>query len=148
MRNFGGVQAQALGDVITLSGETVNAFAFMSDARAELELRANGNMYRETNNAGAIQIDSATDWVRPASSAPGLYETRYTNLVGDLLHAGTSSGENGWRAVSLGTYFWVQQDSTPTAGGEDSTFDIQVREGTGPVIASFQYRLIADREDF
>lgn len=134
--------------VVTLSGETVNAFAFMNDARAELELRTNGNMYREVNNGGATQIDSGSDWIRPVSASPSLYETRYTNRTGDLLHAGTSSGEDGWRDVSVGTYFWVQQDSTPTAGGEDSTFDIQVRFDGGSVLASTSYRLIADREDF
>lgn len=134
--------------VVTLSGETVDAFSFGSDAKAEIIVDNDGKVYKRTNNGSKVQIDTGTDWIRPVSAAPDDYECRYTGLTGDALDAATSAAQNTWRALTT-DYFFVQTDSTTGAGGKSSTFTIEIRKGSsGSAIASASFTLTADREDF
>ena len=137
------------GDVVTVSGRaTLFAFAFMSEARAEIIFDDDGTTDERVNGGARVQFNASTDWIIPNGSAPGLYQTRYTNLTVDPLDGATSAAEDTWRAFTLGDFFFVQTDNSPSAGGQNSNFDIQVRLSTGSPLDTGAYSLDADREDF
>ena len=139
---------KSAGDVITLTGTTVFAFSFGSNATAQLFVNQDGTVDQRINNGSFTQIFASTDWVIPNGSAPGTYQTRYTNRTGDTLDAPTSALEDTWRALSLGNFSLSLVDSTPLAGGQAANFDIEIRLGTGSALASTSHGLDADREDF
>lgn len=132
---------------LTLSGESVSDFSFGSTSRAEFKLDANGNMYKKSGTGGSyVQIDTATDWIRPVSSAGVPYRTRYTAHSGFALDGSTSQAENVWHSTAT-NYFWVMVDDTPTGGVQTANFTIQIDDGT-TVVASGAYTISVDREDF
>ena len=135
------------GDVVTLSGESVFNFSFGSNAFAWLKIDNDGNVYRQIGNAGYVQVDTLTDWVRPASSSPGAYQVRYTNLLGDAL-VSASAAEDVWLAMSIGDFVLLQRTFSGPIESFNSTFTIEIREGTGAVLDSGLYSLNVEREDF
>jgi len=134
------------GAVVTVSGGTINAFAFMSQATADLWLEIDGTVTRALNFGVRTQLVPATNWVRPVSASPGSYRCRFTNLAGDALNL-SSQTENTWRNVSIGDYQWRQIDNSPTFGGQTSTFTVEVDDGS-TLQDDGIYQLSADREDF
>ena len=130
-------------DVITLSGETVTGFAiFPGDASASIKADNNGNVYKRTNGGSWTQVDTLTDWVRPAGSAPGLYQVRFTNLVGDAVSA--SAAEDIWHALSSGDFIVTLTNTG--VGFDTSAFDIEIRYDGGATLDSAEYILHADVE--
>lgn len=138
--------AKGGGAALSLLGEIVIAFNLNSDASAEIILRDDGTVDRGINGV-FTQVDAATDWIIPNGDAPAAYQARYTNRTGSIL-TNASAAEDTYRAFSLGSYFTRNTDQTVAAGGLNSTFDLEIRDGAGPVLASGSYRLDADREDF
>lgn len=138
---------KAIGpDVVTLSGEVSQAFNFGADARAEIKIDNDGLAYKRSNGGTWNQIDGSADWIRPTNSAGSPYRCRYTNLVGDALDGATSQAEDTWMST-VNDFFFVAIDTSPTLGGKDSDFDIEVDDGT-TLQDSGAYTLQADREDF
>lgn len=134
-------------EVVTLSGGTNTANAFNAQARAEIQWQVNGNVYYEDNSGPDIQVNTATDWVRPTTYA-NQYQIRYTHSGAPITQFGATAGNGVWWPLSNGTFFiWV----VTTGTGFDTkseTVTIEIRKGTGPVLASALYTVIADREDF
>ena len=139
----------ASGDVITLSGETSLAFAFGSNAIAELKCDNDGNVYKRQNGGGAwTQVDTGTDWVRPASSAPGSYRCMYDSETGDTGAPFVAWGFSGtYYALTADRIMYVT-DTTPTAGGKSVTCDWHIDDGTTEQAGNVAYTMTADREDF
>ncbi|MFW6027791.1 MAG: hypothetical protein ACOC91_03190, partial [bacterium] len=122
---------------ITLSGHSVSAVSINESAAAILRIDDNGYMYSKKNNDPYVQIDSETDWIRPTSEAPGLYEVRYTDHSGDPIN-GT---ENSWYSLTSGAEFWINRTSP---GKNSATFRLEIRRDGGPVLASGFYSLSAE----
>ena len=128
---------------VTLSGEIVNASATAATATAEIRVDQDGNMYKVLNLGSDTQLDSSTDWARPATGAPGPFQVRYTNLVGTALDVTTTTSEDTWHALADGDF--RLRHSRTSDGSDSSTFDIEIRVGTGSTVASTNYSLIATR---
>lgn len=126
--------------VVTVSGESATDIGVNRASRAVIVVRQDGTIDK-IQNVTTTQVDSATDWIIPNSEAPSDYQTRYTGLTGDPLDASTSAAQNVWRAISVGDYFYEQR----ATGNQSfsSTFTIQVRKGTGPVLDSASFDLTA-----
>ena len=134
------------GDVITLSGETTIAFAIGgSNADAHIKIDNDGNVYEQTNFGGYSQVDTVTDWCRPTTSSPGLYEVRYTNLINDAIFTGTAA-EDAWHSLSSGDFILRQRQLGGGFATTTSTFDIEIRYNGGSVLASGQYTLTCNTE--
>jgi len=133
-------------DIINLDGHTVSAFkAGGTNADAHLKVDNDGNMYQQKNFGGYTQIDSTNDWVRPTTSSPGLYEVRFTSLVGDTLTSSTAS-EDTWWDVSSGDFILRLR---LFGGGFDfasSVFDVEIRYDGGSNLASTSYTLSCSTE--
>lgn len=126
--------------VITLSGETASdSVADPSDATASLRFDTDGNVYK-IEGAVQTQVDTATDYIRPTANADRL-QIRFTNLVGTALTSSTAA-EDVWHAISGGDFTLTQ--TRTTVGFSASSFDVQLRVGTGPVRASGAYVLNAE----
>jgi len=134
------------GGVVTLSGENVFAFSFMSQATAEIFLQTDGTVDRRVNFGIFTQIDVATDWVIPNGDSPGSFRARFRNLSGDAL-AFASAAVNVYRAFTVGSYVIRQIDNSPFAGGQDTTVTLEIDDGA-VAQDNGSYRLQADREDF
>jgi len=143
------VSAQAVpgsGDVVTLSGETVWAIQFGGgNADAHLIIDNDGNVYKRSNFGTYTQVDSSTDWVRPTTSSPGLYEVRFTGLTGSALFTSTAA-EDAWHSLSSGDFILRQR---VLGGGFDSaisTFTVEIRLNGGAVLSSASYTLNVSTE--
>jgi len=137
-------EAAPAGDVITLSGQTVFRFAFSpTDSYARLKVDDDGIMY-ESEDAGAASwspIDTPTDWIDEKTSAPGLYEVRFTSLTGDAIDFSTEV-EDVWWPLASGDFIIYQ--SVVGIGDQSSTFTLQIRLDGGAVLASASYTLHAE----
>jgi len=123
------------GGLVTLSGEVITD-TFAGVARALIEIRSNGNVFKDEGGVLA-QIDSGTDWLRPSAFAPDDYEVRFVDVSGDPAQASTASGV--W--IDLTSNFSV---GYATAGGGpetlSGTFNIEIRKGnSGPALVSALY---------
>ena len=133
---------------VTLSGQTIGAIAIDPDsAWARLKIDNDGNVY-ESEDSGTpsyVQIDTGTDWLRPADSAPADYEVRYTNLTGEALYAVTgSTAQDAWYALSGGDFILTQACLNVPSSPQSSTFDIEIRKGSsGSALDSASYTLTA-----
>jgi hypothetical protein len=136
------------GTKLNLDGQTITKVSFSpTDAYARLKIDNNGNVYRSVDNGVTSwsQIDTAADWVRPTSKAPGAYEVRYTGRTGSTLSFGTVS-ENTWHPLSSGDFI-LYNSVTATSGDRDSTFTVEIRDGSsGSADVSGTYRLWASVE--
>jgi len=136
---------------VTVSGHTIATSVFdPADAYARLKIDNDGKVY-ESEDEGTpnwVQIDTVTDWIRPAALAPDDYEVRYTNLVNDPLYSVTdSTAEDAWYAISGGDFILVQRSTSAPAGLITSTFDIEIRKGSsGGALDSGTYLLNATVE--
>lgn len=138
--------AGAAGDVVTLSGATANAFAFMSNATAEIFFQTSGIVQRRLNGGSLLQLSASTDWIIPNGSSPGTYRCRHTNPSGDAFNF-VSAAVNVYRAFTVGAYEIQQFDSSPTAGGQSTTCTIEIDDGSVSQDTG-SYTVSADREDF
>ena len=146
------VSAQALpgsGDNLTLSGGTAADLEFGGIAGGGFRLDADGNMYRKQGYyASYVQVSSTTDWVRPAASAPGSYQARFTGLTGFSPNGGTNQSEDSWRNLSTLGDLIVELQTVGFEDERDCTFTFEIREGTGPVLVSGVYTIDVVRFDF
>ena len=133
------------GEVVTLSGATVSAFSFMSQATAECFFQTSGIVQRRLNGGSLFQLSPSTDWIIPNGAAPGTYRCRHINRTGDAYNFVTAA-VNVWSALT--SQYEIQQiDNSPTAGGQSTTATIEIDDGT-TLQDSASYNVNADREDF
>jgi hypothetical protein len=121
--------------VVTLSGGIVSDVVAAPDsAFAGLRIDADGNVYAVASS-GTSQIDTATDWVRPTSVASGSFEVRAT------LNSGSVTGTVGsWESLSTDRT-WSVAAAAP--GTQAANVTIEIRYGSGPVLASGTYDISA-----
>jgi hypothetical protein len=136
------------GTTVTVSGETVNAFNFGTTATAGVIFYTSGTYQgdvRKKENGNYWQIDTATDWIRPVTEAPGSYRIRYSSMTGDtgFMNNTITSTYDG---IANGDYIEVV-DNTVFFGGHSLDFTIEIDDGT-TLQDSGTYSLNADREDF
>ena len=137
----------APSEVVTLSGEFIASFSFGSNAQARVDIDEDGNMYRRLNGGAQQQIDSATDWLRPTTGAPGSYRVRYTNKTGVAFTFNTIGSENVYANISPSGRSLEVTDANPAPGGVVATFDLEIDDGSVSQ-DSGAYSLSAEREDF
>lgn len=119
--------AALMPGVVTLSGHTISG---VTDA--QLKIDNDGNVYEfETDPGSFVQIDTATDWVRPVAVA-SQFEVRFTKNSGDDPDTGTM---DAWLSLASDRQFGYQGDKV--ASGE---FLVEIRYG-GIVLASGTYEL-------
>lgn len=132
--------------VVTVSGETgITDIAINRVGRAVVVVVDDGTMDKIVNTT-TTQIDASTDWLVPPGPAPSDYQARYTNLTGAALHASTTAAEDVWHALSASSFFFEQR---ALVDNDDftSTFTVEIRKGTGPVLDSDSYTIRASRTD-
>lgn len=154
----GGVQAQTMlsaagrrranqgsADVVTLSGELTQDFQTdPADSYAYFKVDQNGNLYEYTGSSPTPSyqiVDSATDWVRPTSSAPGLYEVRVTGRTGDTFSSQTAADDT-WHSLSSGDF--VLHNERTIIGNRSTSYTLEIRYNGGSVLASGSYTLLAE----
>lgn len=131
------------GDTVTLSGESTSiSVTNPTDAYARIKIDNDGNVYEsaDTGSASWVQVDSSTDWVRPASSAPGTYQVRFTSATNTP--TSSTAAEDTWYALSGGDF--IIYNSRTIVGIKSTTFTIEIRQGTGSVLDSASYSLFAE----
>lgn len=133
--------------VLALSGETVTSLTSGIAAIAEIQVKSDGTVFKDTSTTSPSQIDATTDWIIPNSaSGSKTYYIRYTSLVGDALTAAPAA-EDAWIAIS-GTMIYRLVDASAPAGGKTATFTIEISDNaSGPALVSASYTLTVDRED-
>ena len=134
-------RAAAGGPVVTLSGETISDSSG-AGSTATVRLNGGGNVFKITTTGGTVQIDVATDWVRPIEFAPGEFEHKAT-ATGDTLD-GSSDPLNTW--VKFTTVF--APEWTLVSGGAEAdkhaVVTIEIRFSGGAVLDSGVYSLNTD----
>lgn len=131
------------GDVVIVSGAALSTgINFESPAEKTLKVDNDGNIYQRNNTAAYNQIATSTDWIRPTTSAPGLYEVRFTNKSGDTIF--TTKAEDVWHDISTGDFTWIIQDTTFDDGANTATFTVEIRLDGGAVLDSAAYTISAN----
>jgi len=121
---------------LTLSGHTFAANSTSNPTTGSFIVDNDGNMYTQENASPVIQIDTATDWIRPADRSPGDYEVRYTSVTGDTANLTCTTAVDTWHPLSTNL----------AVGPKSCTFTIEIRKGsTGAALVSGSYTLSADR---
>jgi hypothetical protein len=129
-----------------LTGGAVDAAsADPSDANATLRIDSDGSVY-QTVNGSTTQLNSSTDWIRPAQFAPGgstpLAGGTFNSVRATLQSGDTPSGTlDSW--LDLGTdRSWALAQSEP--GAKACSLLVEIRgEPGGAVFASATYTLSA-----
>ena len=137
-------------DVVTVTGGSGFLFeASNTGANAEVFLKftSDGDVFVKKNSGSYTQRASTTDWVVPATNAPGLYEIRFTNASGDTTYLSSTQAVDVWEDFSATDYILSIFDSSPNFGGKSATFTIEIRLDGGAVLGSGEYTISADRED-
>lgn len=143
----GGFFSQDSGgsDTVTLSGEaTVGFETSPTDSYARIKVDNDGNVYEsvDTGTASWTQVDTGTDWVRPTTSAPGLYEVRFT--ASNNTPTSSTVAEDVWHSLSSGDF--IVYNSITGTGQKSSTFTIEIRYDGGSVLDSASYTITAEVE--
>lgn len=134
------------GNVVTITGGTETAFRFGANARAEVRFMTTGFVNFRRNGTTNNNVNTTTDWIIPRTNMT-LFRVRHTAVTGDTGSATAAGAINVF--ISLGTVnrSYYVEDSTPTAGGRQAIFTIQIDDGTTVQDTAF-YTMDADREDF
>jgi hypothetical protein len=123
------------GDRISLSGVSVYS-AGAGTQTATYTLESDGDVVTATTGGGSVD---AGDWIVPKASAPSDYEVRAT-LVSGTLSTGTTGS---WLALSSNRSWTLQRVTVGAA--TQVTLTIEIRKGSGAVLASATVTLDAER---
>lgn len=123
-----------VGSSVSVSGETINSSS-VTTATSAVRFNSDGTVDQGVNGV-FTQIDAATDWVIPNGAAPSNFEIRLTVSSGTAPNTGGSSAVNTWLALTTNRLWELQRGSIGTLQG---TWLIEIRRGSGPVIASGSY---------
>lgn len=135
-----------MGGVVTISAATVSAFSFGTNATANYKVQTDGTIDRQLNGGSDVQINTATDWIRPTAAASSDYEVRHQSQTGDT-SSYTGDLTSTWQDMSQQRNGQVL-DATITAGGKSVTQTVEMRKNGGSVLSSATITISADREDF
>ena len=126
---------------VTVSGETISATALSpTDAIAGVSFQNDGTVDSLINSV-SNQIDVGTDWVRPAGAAPSSYEIRLTVSSGLAPNVPFSAPIDTWLALTTSRNWELERIG---AGTNSGTWLIEIRRGSGPVLASGSYIISAE----
>ena len=132
---------------INLAGEVISEVSASSPREAGIRVNVDGTIDKRIQSTSYSQIDASTDWVIPNGAASTDYEFRVTNVVwnsGASFNIIDASPEDVWINLTGGALEWSVIDATPGGTGTmDVDFDLQVRKGSGPVLSTGAYTLIA-----
>ena len=124
------------GDRISLSGLTISAIGSGGAQTATYTLESDGDVIIATTVDGSLD---AGDWISPKASAPSDYEVQAT-LVSGTLSTGTTGS---WLALSSNRSWTLQRVTVGVA--TQVTLTIEIRKGSGAVLASATVTLDAER---
>lgn len=119
---------------VTLSGETVSVSGPTPQTAAIRFDSSDGFVYT-IDGVTPTQVDTAADYVRPESLA-NLLQIRFTALLGTI--TSSTVAEDVWHPFTSGNF---EVSKTINSGDDTATFTIEIRIGTGGVIASGFYGL-------
>ncbi len=85
------------------------------------------------------QINAGTDWVRPASEAPGSYQIR-AQLVSGVASNVAGAALNTWLALTTSRTWTVGAGLNELVS---VTLQIDIREGTGAILDTGDYAISA-----
>ena len=126
---------------ITLSGETITDSTF-GNSLATVRINNDGTVDKNTTSGGLVQIDTATDWIRPEEFAPGAFEHRAT-ATGAALD-GSSDPLNVWAAFTATPNPEWTVRSSGAEGFKQAFVTVEIRFQSGPVLDSGVYTLVSD----
>jgi hypothetical protein len=124
------------GDRISLSGLTISAIGSGGAQTATYTLESDGDVIIATTVDGSLD---AGDWISPKASAPSDYEVQATLNAGTL----TSGTTGSWLALSSNRSWTLQRVTVGVA--TQVTLTIEIRKGSGAVLASATVTLDAER---
>jgi hypothetical protein len=123
------------GDRISLSGVAVSSVGAGTQT-ATYTLESDGDVMSATTDGGSVD---AGDWIDPKANAPSDYEVQATLVAGTL-----STGTTGsWLALSSNRSWTLQRVTVGVA--TQVTLTIEIRKGSGAVLASATVTLDAER---
>ena len=123
------------GDKISLSGVAVSSTGAGTQT-ATYTLESDGDVMSATTDGGSVD---AGDWIDPKANAPSDYEVQATLVAGTL-----STGTTGsWLALSSNRSWTLQRVTVGVA--TQVTLTIEIRKGSGAVLASATVTLDAER---
>ncbi len=135
------------GANVTLSGEFITRIVTSpTNALSSVIVNTDGTVDKFSGSQS--QIDSATDWIIPNSSASTEYEVRITNVVWQSSGDGESFSsafevEDTWKALT-GNATWQITQSNDTGATKEVDFDLEIRLGSsGSAVATGAYTLRA-----
>lgn len=133
--------AGAGAGVVTLSGASGPGIVDADGSNALALLIVNSDGTTDKDEGGSVtQINSADDWLRPTSIAPGPHRVRFTLQSGDTPNSGNSSGSLGsWLALTSGRSIGYNATSSTLSG----TILVEIDDGNGNVLASATYDIEA-----
>jgi hypothetical protein len=123
------------GDRISLSGVAVSSVGAGTQT-ATYTLESDGDVMSATTDGGSVD---AGDWIDPKANAPSDYEVQAT-LVSGTLSTGTTGS---WLALSSNRSWTLQRVTVGVA--TQVTLTIEIRKGSGAVLASATVTLDAER---
>ena len=126
---------------VTLSGETISD-STSGNSTATVRINNDGTVDENTTSGGLVQIDTATDWVRPEQFAPGTYEHKAT-ATGAALD-GSSDPLNVWAAFTATPNPEWSVRSSGAEGSKQAVVTVEIRFQSGPVLDSGVYTLNSD----
>lgn len=122
------------GGVVTLSGASISD-TFAAACAVGVNFKADGTVTKSTSSGGAVQLSSATDWIRPVISTAS-YTVRAhvasgTSPAGDALDSDLAlSSDRGWSLTQI------------ASGNKSCSLTITVKLA-GVTVASATYSLSA-----
>jgi hypothetical protein len=123
------------GDRISLSGVAVSSVGAGTQT-ATYTLESDGDVMSATTGGGSVDQG---DWIDPKANAPSDYEVQAT-LVSGTLSTGTTGS---WLALSSNRSWTLQRVTVGAA--TQVTLTIEIRKGSGAVLASATVTLDAER---
>ena len=123
------------GDKISLSGVSVSSVGAGTQT-ATYTLESDGDVMSATTDGGSVDQG---DWISPKASAPSDYEVQATLNAGTL----TSGTTGSWLALSSNRSWTLGRVTVGVA--TQVTLTIEIRKGSGAVLASATVTLDAER---
>ena len=124
--------------IVTLSGEAISdTQEDPTNAIAGLRVNTDGTIDQVTQ-AGAAQIDSATDWIIPNVRANSLYEVSVTGVTGDPFDLSPPGSNGDWFDLSANRTWQLTQATT---GSKNCSFTLNIRYNGGATIDTGSYSL-------
>jgi len=134
-------RASAAEPTVTLSGETITD-STGGNSTATVRVNNDGTVDKNTTTGGLVQIDTATDWVRPEEFAPGDFEHKAT-ATGDALD-GSSDPLNTWAKFTATANPEWSVRSSGAEGSKQAVVTVEIRFSGGSVLDSGVYTLNSD----